>query len=117
MYGGSYRRAESLMTSVRSATDEEARTEIASLEHKLAQQHLITQTLLALLLEKGVIAEEDFMGLLAEIDELDGIRDGALAEDKRPVACKACGKNNGHGKTKCMWCGRELELQSVIVRP
>ena len=115
MHGG-YRRAMSLYSSVKTTQDETARSDIEQLQRKVGQQNLIIQTLIAILLEKGVFTEDEFHEIIEEIDELDGKKDGALAEDKSPVTCKACGKNNSRTKDKCMWCGKALEKADLIVR-
>ena len=51
---------------------------INSLEEIAGFQAIILQSLLSKLDEKGVVTKEDVRVSLAEIDELDGVKDGKL---------------------------------------
>ena len=116
MYRGSWHKARSLFPGGFGTThDETARSDIDDLKRKVNQQNLLLQTLIALVLEKNLIEEEEFRALLDEVDKVDGVKDGELAEDKTPLICNGCGKKNGRDKSRCMWCGQELEKADVLV--
>ena len=83
-------------------------SDIESLQEMVEQQNLVIQTLLVLLLDKGVIMEEEFNDWAKKMDELDGVRDGRLSEDRSQIKCPDCAHKNPHGSTKCEECGKEL---------
>jgi len=84
-------------------------SDIESLQALIEQQNLVIQTLLVVLLEKGVFKEEEFNECAKKMDLLDGVRDGRLSEDKSLIACPECGHQNPHTATKCEDCGKALE--------
>lgn len=83
----------------------------------IERQNLMIQTLLMILLEKQVIQEEEFREWLIYVDELDGVRDGRVREDKTPVACPKCHRNSPRTATKCIFCGHEFEVEFLARRP
>jgi len=99
--------ARSLMSSFNLAEIGEG-SDVEHLRTLIGQQNLIIQTLLALLLEKGVIREDEFNDWAQKMDQLDGTRDGKLAEDPSTVVCTTCGCVNPHDATECADCGKEL---------
>jgi len=111
MYVGGYRGAYNVTASA-PTRDETARSEIEGLAQKTERQDLIIHTLIGILLEKGIFTEAEFKDFLVKIDELDGVRDGKLAKRKRgPTECRNCHGKNAADKTKCMYCGRPLEVE------
>lgn len=100
-----------------STTDESARSEIERLQARLEQQNLLLQTVITVLLDKGLVNEEQFRGYLEQVDGLDGSQDGKLAEDRKPLTCKECGGKNSPDKSTCMYCGKGLLKPSPIRRP
>ncbi len=97
--------------------DQGARGDIQTLEAKLERQHLLIQTLLMILLEKKVIHEDEFKEWLVYVDELDGARDGKLREDKSPIVCESCGRNNTYTATKCQYCGHGFSPEFLAHKP
>lgn len=93
----------------------ECETEIETLIQRIDQQNLVIQTILVLALEKGVFSEDEFRSWVKQMDELDGVRDGKLAD--APVDCPNCGKPNSKTASKCEHCGREIEPDMVPKRP
>lgn len=82
--------------------------DFVSLEDRLEKQNLLIQTLLMILLEKKVIHEDEFKEWMIYVDELDGKRDGKLRENKSPVICPKCKRNNPPNRTACQYCGIEF---------
>lgn len=117
MYGvGHLTAAHELMKSF-SESDEGDETTVESLQRRLDRQNLGIQTLLAMLLDKGVIQEDDFREWVKRMDQLDGALDGRLAEDKTKVACLSCGKSNFKTTAECKHCGAALDPDLVPPRP
>lgn len=117
MYGvGHLTAARELIRSF-SESGEDGETDIESLQRRLDQQNLVIQTLLTLLLDKGVIQEDEFREWVKRMDRLDGARDGKLAEDKTKVACPSCGKSNLKAAAECKHCGVALDPDLVPPRP
>ena len=112
---GSYRHRAVELTS-RGGHDEHARGELEILQMKVQQHELLIQSLVAMLLEKGVMTAEEFETLADGMDGLDGHRDGRLADDTTPLVCPKCGKNNARTKTACMWCATDLSGLSSLIR-
>lgn len=91
-------------------------SDIERLKMRIDQQNLCIQTLLVLLLEKGIIREDEFNGWARRMDEIDGVRDGRLSADTAPVRCPGCGYESSHDATECSECGQELEPR-LVQRP
>ncbi len=87
-----------------SAGAEANRAGLAELQNRLERQNLLLQTLLRLLLKKGIIQEDEFKQWLAYVDQLDGKADGKLQEEKGTKACPACGRNSTLHAAKCQYC-------------
>ena len=85
--------------------------DIEKLRVRLDRMHLVVQTLLTILAEKKIITEDEFRQWLHYVDELDGRRDGRLAEDKEPLVCGSCRRKSAHGSVKCQYCGAEYEAR------
>jgi len=118
MFGvGHLTAARELMRSFSQPYDDVVETDVEVLQRRLDQQNLVIQTLLALLLEKGVVKEDEFREWVKRMDQLDGARDGKLAEDRSEAPCPSCGKPNVRTASKCRHCGEELEPDLVPPRP
>ena len=115
MYTG-YARVNQIVSDFSTRKSETNQSQLEILENQLGRQNLLIQTLLVLLLEKGLFEEEEFLELLDEIDALDGKKDGAFTPKSTPKKCRSCGKTNSSRKRKCMWCGADLVLDDVIVK-
>ncbi|MEQ8821669.1 MAG: hypothetical protein RLY93_15645 [Sumerlaeia bacterium] len=102
---------------VGSTVDTQARSSAQEMELKLERQNLVIQTLLMLLLEKGVIHDQEFREWLAYVDGLDGKVDGRVREDKSPVACPKCGRNSPRQSPSCQYCGEALPADYLARRP
>jgi hypothetical protein len=112
-----YHAANRVMVSGSSTTDMGARSEVEQLKARIERQNLLIQTMLMILLEKKVLHEDEFKEWLDYVDELDGVRDGKLREDKRPLACSQCGRNSPKGSAKCIYCGSEFQSDFLYQRP
>jgi hypothetical protein len=84
------------------------RTLLRELEDRLARQKLYTQTLLRLLLEKGVIQRDEFAEWLDYVDSLDGRADGKLGKDSRSKSCGRCRRVNPVQARRCQYCDTEF---------
>ncbi len=78
------------------------------LSARVERQNLVLQTVLALLLEKRVVDEEELHQWVNYIDRLDGRLDGKLTEDRSPRACPACNRKNPAAAARCAYCGHDL---------
>jgi hypothetical protein len=87
------------------------RDSLDGLAARVDRQNLIIQALLMLLLEKNVIADQEFRNWLAYADELDGRADGKLTPDNNPIACPACKRNNPSTATCCQYCGQAFAAE------
>jgi hypothetical protein len=113
-----YQSANRVITSAgASNADLGARSEVEQLKGRIERQNLLIQTMLMILLEKKVLHEDEFKEWLNYVDELDGVRDGKLREDKKPLACSQCGRNSPKGSAKCIYCGTEFETDFLYQRP
>jgi hypothetical protein len=67
--------------------EEEAREcqDVTDLLALIEEQNLVLQTLLAVLLEKEILTEEEFRKWAAQCDELDGAKDGRLKQGSSPI--------------------------------
>ena len=93
-----------------------AASELDAARQRIARQELLIQTLIAMLLEKGVCTREEFLDLAEEVDMLDGRLDGKLAESTDGNVCSKCGTRNTADKKSCMWCGTELDSDGGVIR-
>jgi hypothetical protein len=83
----------------------ESRWTIQEMQERIDRQNLLLQTLLRLLLEKGVIQEKEFKEWIVYVDEFDGKRDGKLEAQKGIKRCVGCGRVNATKAAVCMYCG------------
>ncbi len=84
------------------------------IQDRVERLHLVVQTLLALLIEKQIIGEDEFHEWIDYIDRLDGVRDGKLREDRSPQTCTRCGRNNAPHALQCAYCGSALERRRIL---
>lgn len=112
-----YSAANRIATSAERTADPSLRTSVQDLERMVERQALLIQTLLMLMLEKKVVHEDEFREWLAYVDELDGVRDGRVREEKAPVSCPKCRRNNPRTAAKCQYCGEEFTPEFLFRRP
>lgn len=93
------------------------RGEVADLQARLERQQLLVQTLLMILLEKKVIHDDEYKEWLDYVDGLDGVKDGKLREDRRPVDCPNCQRKNPPRANHCQYCGTRLDSDYLMHRP
>lgn len=67
---------------------------------------LACQAMWALLSEQTGITDEKLLEKIREIDLLDGTLDGKVR--RPPKACASCGRPNGAGRDRCIYCGGKL---------
>jgi hypothetical protein len=84
------------------------RTALRDLEDQVARQKLYIQTLLRLLLEKGVIRRDEFGEWLDYVDSLDGRADGKLGKDARSKSCSRCRRVSPVQARRCQYCDTEF---------
>jgi len=82
--------------------------QIADMEMRLERQNLLLQTLLMILLEKKVIHEDEFTEWMDYVDELDGVKDGRLKENRAPQECPSCKRRSPRNAVKCIYCGTDF---------
>jgi len=99
-----------------SPTSGPASSELDAARQRIGRQELLIQTLIGVLLEKGLCTKEEFLELLDAVDMLDGKRDGKLADASNGVECGSCGTKNVSGKPTCVWCGKPLPESANFVR-
>ena len=108
--------ASQMAASHRSSAAQPAASQLDAARQRIARQELLIQTLIAMLLEKGVCSREEFLTLAEEVDLLDGRLDGKLAEPTAGNVCVKCGTRNTADKKNCMWCGVELDSDGGVIR-
>lgn len=90
---------------------------LPELRVKVERQNLLIQTLCRILIEKGVIQEEELQEWLAYVDSLDGREDGKLSHSKAPIQCRSCKRINGASLIKCQYCGETLPVDFLTKDP
>lgn len=88
----------------------ESRHAILDLQHKVERQHLFIQTLLRLLIEKGIVQESEFREWLSFVDGFDGLLDGKLKPDAAPKSCPSCGRKSPATYPRCQYCSTDFPL-------
>lgn len=78
---------------------------LEELDQRVARQDLMLQTLVRLLLEKNVIARDEFAQWLRYVDALDGREDGKLGADAAFKTCPKCKRTSPAKVFKCQYCG------------
>jgi ribosomal protein L40E len=91
-------------------------TTLDQLQFQIDRQHLVIQTLLIMLLEKGVMTEQELNEWIDYVDGLDGRRDGRLKADVSPITCSSCGRKNSPNAGHCQYCGHDFDLRIVDPR-
>lgn len=91
-------------------TSPDSRHAISELQHKVERQHLFIQTLLRLLMEKGLIQENEFREWLTFVDGFDGHVDGKLKPDTAPQLCSSCARKSPASYPRCQYCGAEFAM-------
>ena len=94
-----------------------ARQAVDELAAQVDRQNLLLQTLLRLLLEKGVIQEQEFKEWIAYVDGLDGKVDGKLQKEKGIKNCPSCGRVSAVDAVKCQYCGAEYPVEFIEHKP
>ncbi|MBI3736192.1 hypothetical protein HY256_06735, partial [Candidatus Sumerlaeota bacterium] len=92
---------------------QEARQAVDELAVRVERQNLLLQTLLRLLLEKGVIHEDEFKKWISYVDALDGKTDGKLQKEKGIKNCPACGRVSQADAAKCQYCGADYPVEFI----
>lgn len=87
---------------------------LKDLEDRVARQNLYIQTLLRLLLEKGVMQKEEFGQWLDYVDALDGRWDGKLGEDGSVKTCGRCRRVSPLRSRRCSYCDAEFPSSEFL---
>jgi hypothetical protein len=95
--------------------DPSAQSSVDDLRHIIDRQNLVLQTLLVLMIEKGLIQESEFDEWLKHHDGLDGHKDGKLRPSASPRHCSKCDRMNSPTAVKCTYC--DAEFQNLYLDP
>jgi hypothetical protein len=76
---------------------------------KLAALELGVETMLRLLIEKGIFSEAEFCQMAHKVDIEDGVLDGRRDLNRMRKMCTQCHKANPAERGACMWCGNTLQ--------
>ena len=82
-----------------------------SLQERTDRLELICETLLELVLTRGVVTREELGVLFAQVDLRDGVEDGGLHPDRprRQVPlCSACERPVNPKRSACVYCGAKV---------
>ena len=85
MYGVGHLNAAKALVKAFSPEEEPDCQDVSDLLDKIEEQNLVIQTLLAILLDKGIITEPEFRTWAERCDELDGTKDGRLKQESSPI--------------------------------
>lgn len=91
------------------------RAMVQELEARVARQNLIIQTLCRILMEKGVVTDQEWNEWLTYMDGLDGRVDGKLTEPRGPRQCEKCMRMSSPKATACQYCG--ADFQTDLLHP
>ncbi|MGI8907917.1 MAG: hypothetical protein ACR2IE_15660 [Candidatus Sumerlaeaceae bacterium] len=79
------------------------------LEMRLGALELTVETLLRMLIDSGRFTEQEFLKLLATVDAEDGRVDGRRDMFRLRRQCPKCDRFSGGDRTRCMWCGENMQ--------
>ena len=85
----------------------DAKTDIAMLEHEVERLLMITEALWQILKEKHGCDEEELMRRVAVIDLADGKLDGKVAKSP-PMECPGCQRALNRRHHTCLYCGTQF---------
>jgi len=83
-----------------------------SLQARTDRLELICETLVELLLTRGLVTREELGVLFAQVDLRDGVEDGGLHTERpriRAPLCSACERPVNPKRSACVYCGAKLE--------
>ena len=87
-----------------------------ALRMDLCRMMLIVESMKNLLVEKGVMTEQEFEEGVINLDLEDGVRDGVRTQKKVPrMHCSQCGKIN-RKRAWCYYCGQPLHVKEAVPR-
>ncbi len=94
----------------REAADARHRDELLA---RVGQLHLTVESLLRLMIDKGVITDLDLRCMQQRVDLEDGLADGEYGGDLPPVPdyCPKCEAKITPGKRMCVMCGQRFDPQ------
>jgi hypothetical protein len=81
----------------------------AEIQDRIEHQYMLIQALFNLLVEKGVVGEDELKQWIEYMDSLDGLADGKLREDKKPQTCPRCKRRSPASAGACVYCGAPLK--------
>lgn len=88
--------------------------DLENIRDRLSRIELMQQTLLRVLIEKGVLDKQEFSQWMKYVDQLDGRDDGKMAEESGVKSCPSCGRNNPVKLRNCQYCGADLPFDFLM---
>jgi len=82
-----------------------------SLQERTDRLELICETLVELVLTRGLVTREELGVLFAQVDLRDGVEDGGLHPDRpkiRAPLCSACERPVNPERSACVYCGAKV---------
>lgn len=87
------------------------------IEMLVERQSLLIESLIRMIVERGVCTADELNELARTIDEEDGVVDGRRSTDmmvaRGVVTCPGCSRKTSAKNPVCQWCGVEMPFQYV----
>ena len=85
-----------------------------ALRMDLCRMMLMFESLKRVLIDRGVISEEEFEQAVLDADLADGVRDGVYTQKKVPrITCSQCKRLN-RKRAYCYFCGQPLHVKERV---
>ena len=81
---------------------------VEQLTRRIGTLELALETVVRIVVERGLISEQDFLQLVQKVDAEDGYIDGRRDSTKLRRKCANCGKYSSADRPRCMWCNDDL---------
>lgn len=88
-----------------------SQADATTLQSQVDRLNLMMQTMLKLMIEKGITSKEEFRQWMDYMDQLDGSADGRLRRAAGAQACPSCRRNNPVHAVSCQYCGAKFETK------
>lgn len=77
-------------------------------QHRVERMNLLLQTLLHIMVEKGLIQEDEFKEWMDYVDGFDGRADGRLEHEIGFTECPGCSRRCPRRASRCLYCGQKF---------